>query len=57
MLRAVAGWSPVIISVRMPARRAARIAARTSVRGGSIRPTRPRKTMSRSAISVSPVSR
>ena len=42
MATAVIGWSPVIITTRMPATRAASIAAFTSARGGSIIPTIPR---------------
>ena len=43
MARAVAGWSPVIMTVRMPALRASAMAAATSGRGGSTMPTRPMK--------------
>ena len=38
---AVAAWSPVIITVRMPAALAFAIAAAASGRGGSIMPTNP----------------
>ena len=41
MRAAVSGWSPVIITVRMPARWASVTESRTSVRGGSIMPTMP----------------
>ena len=41
MRAAVRGWSPVIITMRMPARWASAIAGRTSVRGGSMMPTEP----------------
>ena len=39
MAVAVTGWSPVIITTRMPADCAARTASPTSARGGSIIPT------------------
>ena len=48
MARAVAGWSPVIMITRTPARRHSASAAGTSVRGGSARATRPRKSKSKS---------
>jgi len=53
MRSAVAGWSPVIITVRIPARWASAIASATSSRGGSMIPTTPRCTRSRSALSSS----
>ena len=40
---AVAGWSPVTMITRMPAARQSATESLTSSRGGSIRPTRPRK--------------
>jgi len=43
MARAVAGWSPVIMMMRTPAFRHSAMAAGTSGRGGSLKPTRPRK--------------
>ena len=49
MRAAVTGWSPVIMTVRMPARRASAIAAAASARGGSRRATSPPKVRSRSA--------
>ena len=39
--RAVVGWSPVIMTVRIPAARAAATASIASVRGGSAIPTSP----------------
>ena len=45
---AVSGWSPVIITTRMPASLHSSIAPFTSSRGGSISPIRPRNTRSRS---------
>ena len=53
---AVAGWSPVIITVRMCARLAMATAAFTSARGGSIMPTRPSRTRSSSMLSGSSMS-
>ena len=44
MAPAAAGWSPVIISTRMPASCAAATAAKASGRGGSIMPTSPSQT-------------
>ena len=41
MRAAVNGWSPVIITARMPARCASATESRTSVRGGSMMPTMP----------------
>ena len=52
---AVAGWSPVIITVRMCARLATATAAFASVRGGSIMPTRPSNTRSSSMLSGSSI--
>ena len=46
--KAVALWSPVIITGRTPARWHLATAAFTSGRGGSIRPNRPKKVSSRS---------
>ena len=43
---AVAGWSPVIMIVRIPASRASRTARCASGRGGSIIPTTPSQTSS-----------
>ena len=43
MTRAVAGWSPVIMTLRMPARAAAATASATSGRAGSTMPTRATK--------------
>ena len=43
---AVTGWSPVIITVRMPASRAAATAAIASLRGGSAIPTTPSRRRS-----------
>ncbi len=51
MVSAVSGWSPVIITGRTPAARAVATAAAASGRGGSIRPTIPRKISSLSAQS------
>ena len=51
---AVAGWSPVIITVRMWARRATATAAFASARGGSIMPTKPSRTSSSSRSSGNP---
>ena len=48
MALAVAGWSPVIMMTRTPARRHCAIASATSGRGGSMKPTRPRKLNSNS---------
>ena len=48
---AVAGWSPVIIITRMPARRQASSAGSASGRGGSIMPTRPSSTRPLSRLS------
>ena len=48
MARAVAGWSPVIMMTRTPARRHSASAAGTSGRGGSASATRPRKSKSKS---------
>ena len=42
---AVTGWSPVIITGRMPARSQTAIASRASVRGGSIIPTSPSRVI------------
>ena len=50
---AVAGWSPVIITVRMCARLATATATLASARGGSIMPTRPSSTRSSSMLSGS----
>ena len=41
MRAAVSGWSPVIMTVRTPARCASATASRTSTRGGSMMPTMP----------------
>ena len=41
MASEVAAWSPVIIFTAMPAERQSRIAASTSSRGGSMRPSNP----------------
>ena len=49
MASAVAGWSPVIITTRMPAARHCAMASGTSARSGSARPTRPRKPKPKSA--------
>ena len=43
--RAVSGWSPVIITIRIPARRHLATASRASARGGSCRPIKPRKVI------------
>ena len=51
MAAAVAGWSPVIMAMRMPALRQSRTASGTDGRSGSARATRPRKP---SAASASP---
>ncbi len=48
MWSAVNGWSPVIITGRMPAVRHWATASRTSLRGGSIMPVMPTKINSRS---------
>ena len=53
MARAVAAWSPVIMTVRTPAVRHVSTASRTSGRGGSIMPTMPTNTRSRSMSSAS----
>ena len=49
MARAVTGWSPVIITTLMPARRQVSMVSRASARGGSLIPTRPRKVIPLSA--------
>ena len=49
MASAVSGWSPVIITGRMPAVRQVATASRTSARGGSMMPTSPSSVMSSSA--------
>ena len=56
MALAVPAWSPVIITTRMPACRQLRIASIASGRGGSMMPTRPRKTMSACTSSMARVS-
>ena len=48
---AVLGKSPVIITVRIPARRASLMAVFTCKRGGSIMPSKPTKVKSRSTFS------
>ena len=52
MRAAVSGWSPVIMTVRMPARRASATESRTSVRGGSMMPTMPVQIRSFSMTSL-----
>ena len=47
---AVSGWSPVIITTRMPARSQVSRAARASGRGGSDMPTRPSSVICDSAV-------
>ncbi len=51
IVRAVSGWSPVIITGRMPATAHVSTAARASARGGSIIATRPSRVISDSASS------
>ena len=50
MRDAVRGWSPVIMTTRMPARWACAIATAASARGGSMMPTVPTKISSRSSV-------
>jgi hypothetical protein len=52
MARAVSGWSPVIITTRMPAARHWATAALAWARGGSYIPVRPTNTSSRSTFSA-----
>ena len=52
MRAAVSGWSPVIMTVRMPARCASATESRTSVRGGSMMPTIPTQIKSLSSTSL-----
>ncbi len=55
---AVPFWSPVTITVRMPAPRSAPMASFTPARGGSISPTIPTHTSSSSAlVAASPAAR
>ena len=54
MAAAVVGWSPVIMAMRMPARRQVSMAAVTSFRGGSSMASRPRSSSSVSASSARP---
>ena len=51
MARAVAGWSPVIMTARMPAVRHSCTARAASARGGSSSPTSPMKVRSHSTNS------
>ena len=51
MANAVSRWSPVIMTVRMPACAHSSTASRAPARGGSIMPHRPRKTSSSSSTS------
>ena len=50
MARAVAGWSPVIITGVMPAAMHSRTASSASERGGSIKPMSPSRERSRSVV-------
>ena len=52
MAAAVAAWSPVIITVRMPAAFAFAIARAASGRGGSIMPTNPLNVRSDSTSAI-----
>ena len=57
MATAVSMWSPVIMTVRMPAAWASSMAAATSGRSGSIMPDRPQNVRSCSRASAETVIR
>ena len=57
MVRAVSGWSPVIMIGRIPAFRQRATASRASLRSGSIMATRPRKRQALAGIPQDPASR